>query len=56
MYEYWHYRYVGRELAKELTDLGLCMEEYMDMLTGDGITCGNPDYTPPQANNATDAA
>ena len=33
LYEPWHYRYVGVELAKELYDLGLCMEEYMDMLT-----------------------
>jgi len=32
-YEPWHYRYVGKELAKELYDLGLCLEEYMDMLT-----------------------
>lgn len=56
MYEYWHYRYVGRELAKELTELGICMEEYMDMLTGDGITCGDPSYTPPQASSAKDAA
>lgn len=32
-YEPWHYRYVGVELAKELYDLGLCVEEYMEMLT-----------------------
>ena len=32
-YEPWHYRYVGKELALELKELGLCMEEYMDMLT-----------------------
>jgi D-alanyl-D-alanine carboxypeptidase len=32
-YEPWHYRYVGTELAKELYDLGLCVEEYMEMLT-----------------------
>ena len=32
-YEPWHYRYVGRELAKELYDLGICLEEYMSMLT-----------------------
>ena len=32
-YEPWHFRYVGTELAKELYDLGLCVEEYMDMLT-----------------------
>ena len=33
LYEPWHFRYVGVELAKELYDLGLCMEEYMDRLT-----------------------
>lgn len=33
IYEPWHFRYVGCELAKELYDLGLTMEEYMDMLT-----------------------
>lgn len=42
-YEPWHYRYVGVELAMELRDSGLCLEEYMDQLTGDGTTCGDPD-------------
>ena len=32
-YEPWHYRYVGKELAKELHESGLCMEEYIEMLT-----------------------
>lgn len=32
-YEPWHFRYLGKELAEEITSLGLCMEEYMDMLT-----------------------
>lgn len=40
IYEPWHYRYVGVELAQELKELGLCLEEYLDMLTGDGTTCG----------------
>ena len=40
IYEPWHYRYVGLELALELKELGLCLEEYLDMLTGDGTTCG----------------
>ena len=39
----WHYRYVGLELAQELKENGLCLEEYFDQLTGDGTTCGNPD-------------
>ena len=33
IYEPWHYRYVGVELAMELKDSGLCLEEYFDMLT-----------------------
>ncbi len=33
IYEPWHLRYVGVELAKKLYDSGLCMEEYMQMLT-----------------------
>ena len=33
IYEPWHYRYVGEELAKEITDSGLTLEEYLDALT-----------------------
>ena len=33
IYEPWHFRYVGLELATELQGLGLCMEEYMAQLT-----------------------
>lgn len=33
IYEPWHYRYVGRELSSELRELGICLEEYVDMLT-----------------------
>ena len=29
-YEQWHFRYVGKELAKELHDSGLTLEEYYD--------------------------
>ncbi len=46
-YEPWHYRYVGRELAQELYELGLCLEEYLDMLTqqagSDAGTASNPE-------------
>jgi D-alanyl-D-alanine carboxypeptidase len=28
-YEPWHYRYVGKEAAKEIYDKGLCLEEYV---------------------------
>ena len=40
IYEPWHYRYVGREMAAEIHELGITLEEYVDMLTGDGTTCG----------------
>ena len=33
IYEPWHVRYVGLELAQELYTLNLCMEEYMEILT-----------------------
>lgn len=32
IYEPWHYRYVGKELAMEMKDTGLCLEEYFDTL------------------------
>ena len=33
IYEPWHYRYVGKTVAKEIYDLGICLEEYLQMLT-----------------------
>ena len=33
IYEPWHYRYVGTELAAELHECGLCLEEYLEALT-----------------------
>lgn len=30
MYEPWHFRYVGKELAQELTESGLTVEEYIE--------------------------
>ena len=44
-YEPWHYRYVGREMAEEIYELGLTLEEYVDMLTDDGTTCGGATVT-----------
>ena len=41
IWEPWHYRYVGVELALEIRDLGgITLEEYIDALTNDGTTCG----------------
>ena len=28
MYEAWHYRYVGKEIAKEIYEKGITFEEY----------------------------
>ena len=33
IYEPWHYRYVGREIAEEMYRLDVCLEEYLQMLT-----------------------
>ncbi len=33
IYEPWHYRYVGKELAAELHELGVCLEVYLENLT-----------------------
>lgn len=33
IYEPWHYRYVGKEIAMALKESGLCLEEYLDAVT-----------------------
>ena len=33
IYEPCHYRYVGKAVAKEIYDLGVCLEEYLEMMT-----------------------
>lgn len=57
-YERWHFRYVGKDLAAELNELGLCLEEYMDMLTeqagSDAGTASDPElYTSCYASSET---
>jgi len=32
IYEPWHYRYVGKEHAKEIMEKGLCLEEYIEQM------------------------
>jgi D-alanyl-D-alanine carboxypeptidase len=32
IYEPWHYRYVGRDAAKEIFETGVCLEEYLEQL------------------------
>ena len=34
IYEPWHYRYVGERYAREITDLGVTLEEYLQMRRG----------------------
>lgn len=34
-YEPWHYRYVGVEAAKEITESGVCLEEYLETLAAE---------------------
>lgn len=34
-YEPWHYRYVGKEAAKEIFEQGVCLEEYLESLASD---------------------
>lgn len=36
-YEPWHYRYVGRENAAAIQQSGLCLEEYLQILTSTGL-------------------
>ncbi len=31
-YEPWHYRYVGKEAAKEIYENGICLEEYLNQI------------------------
>lgn len=33
IYEPWHYRYVGKTVAKEVYESGLCLEEYLESLS-----------------------
>jgi len=34
-YEPWHFRYVGKETAEEVYELGICYEEYLDLKAQD---------------------
>ena len=33
IYEPWHYRYVGKTVAAQIHELGVCLEEYLELLT-----------------------
>ena len=30
IYEPWHYRYVGKDAAREIYETGVCLEEYLE--------------------------
>lgn len=45
IYEPWHFRYVGVELAQELYELDICLEEYMNRLTASQQTDGTSPET-----------
>lgn len=32
IYEPWHFRYVGKKAAKEITEQGICLEEYLGII------------------------
>ena len=36
IYEPWYYRYVGIKAAKEIHNLGICLEEYLDIINEGG--------------------
>lgn len=36
IYEPWHYRYVGKDIAKEIYDADICLEEYLEQLCAKG--------------------
>lgn len=44
-YESWHYRYVGKEVAKGVKDSGLCLEEYVATLDMDDLNLSDSPTT-----------
>ena len=38
IYEPWHYRYVGKEAAKEIMNAGICLEEYLGAVSSQSPT------------------
>ena len=37
-YESWHWRYVGKEHAKKMNELNMCLEEYVEYLTEEKVS------------------
>ena len=41
IFEPWHYRYVGREYAREITDSGMCFEQWVEAMTQGGTAAAD---------------
>lgn len=56
IFEPWHYRYVGREYAREITDSGLCFEQWVEAMAQGGAAAADSiaDSTSPAADSAAD--
>jgi hypothetical protein len=59
-FEPWHFRYVGVPTAQEITEKGLCLEEYLELLrlrenaiTNPNAATEKPDSTPGQKTTVT---
>ncbi len=53
IYEPWHFRYVGRYHATRMTELDMCLEEYVEFLTEEGYF-DDPDSVHNPANMEVD--
>ncbi len=50
-YEPWHYRYVGKEVAREIYEWGVCLEEYLNRVS---ILPSKPEQTEPTCTHPTE--
>ena len=41
IFEPWHYRYVGREYAREITDSGMCFEQWIEAMEQGGVSAAD---------------
>ncbi len=56
IYEPWHFRYVGKEAAKEITERGICLEEYLGVIdtpsdSAQNLTSGSSSDASSQASS-----
>ena len=50
IFEPWHYRYVGREYAREITDSGMCFEQWVEAMAQGGISSPEDSAAQPQSD------